>query len=180
MAKDGTARGGTRIGSGRKGKTLSTRIIEGNFSTEKISTAKKDFEPPTPKKYIDSKQKKGYTSEDSNLDEKTYARQIYEKTYAFLKDYGCENLVPEQLVESYSQMTARHIQCEELLTQRGLLAPHPTTGEPSTSPFVKMSLDYLKSANQLWYQIYQVVKENSTGDIPNSADDTMEGLLRIK
>ena len=57
MAKDGTARGGTRIGAGRKGKTLSTKIIEGNFSTEKISTAKKDFEPPTPKKYIDSKRK---------------------------------------------------------------------------------------------------------------------------
>ena len=169
MAKDGTRRGGTRIGAGRKKKALSEKIIEGKFTGEKSNEKIKEFEIPSPKEYLSAEQK---------LTGKTYAEEIYKKTYEWLNNCGCGELVTPQLVENYAQMIARHIQCEELSTKTGLLAKHPTTGEPIASPFVKMSLDYLKSANQLWYQIYQIVKENSTSDSGfNNRNDLMEKLL---
>lgn len=168
MAKDGTARGGSRIGSGRKSKSFDEKVIEGKFAFVPAEV-EKDFTPPEPKEYISGEQKMGGES---------CAKEIYRYVYCFLKAYGCETAVSAQLVESYSQMVSRHIQCERILSETGFLAKHPTTGEPVTTPFVKMSLDFLKAANQLWYQIYQVLKENSgRGAIPSS-NDMMENLLR--
>lgn len=170
MAKDGSARGGARIGAGRKSKSLEEKIIEGKFSDRGFSLNAKDIPTPEPKKYISAEQKMG---------DKTCAEQVYNETYDWLKACGCAEYVTLQLVETYAQMVGRHIQCEQLLSQFGLLAKHPTTGEPVTSFFVKMSLDYLKSANQMWYQIYQIVKEHSKHSFGiNNADDMMEHLLR--
>ncbi len=170
MAKDGTRRGGARIGAGRKKKSLDEKIIEGKFTADNSNVEIKEFQIPSPKEYLSAEQKVGG---------KTYAAQIYSETYEWLKACGCAELISPQLVENYAQTVARHIQCEELLTSYGMLAKHPTTGEPVTSPFVKMSLDYLKSANQLWYQIFQVVKENSKRDIGiGNSNDMMERLLR--
>lgn len=169
MAKDGTKRGGARIGAGRKKKALSDKIIEGKFTADNSPKKIKDFQIPSPKEYLTADQK---------LSGKTYAEQIYNDTYEWLNNCGCGELVTAQLVENYAQMVARHIQCEQFLTRAGLLAKHPTTGAPIASPFVKMSLDYLKSANQLWYQIFQIVKENSTLDGGvNNQNDLMERLL---
>lgn len=169
MAKDGTARGGARIGAGKKSKALSEKIIEGKFSEVKSEKNNKNFKIPSPKEYLNAEQK---------MTGKSYAGKIYRDTYKWLNACGCGELVTSQLVENYAQMVARHIQCEELSTKTGLLAKHPTTGEPIASPFVKMSLDYLKSANQLWYQIYQIVKENSTLDGGlNNRNDLMENIL---
>ena len=84
------------------------------------------------------------------------------------------------MLESYAQISARYIYCEEKLSQYGMLAKHPTTSEPIASPFVKMSLDYMKQSSQIWYQIFQIVKENSTVDYKgaNPKNDLMENLLR--
>ena len=110
---------------------------------------------------------------------KTYARQIYRETWEWIASHGCEDFVARQLVESYAQVAARHIQCEELLSSYGMIGKHPTTGEPTASPFVKMSIDYLKQASQLWYQIYAAIRDNSTkGVTGNEYNDMMEGLLR--
>ena len=40
----------------------------------------------------------------------------------------------------------------------------------------------MKQANNIWYQIYQVVKENCTVDFPGTTpqDDVMERLLRAR
>ena len=47
-----------------------------------------------------------------------------------------------------------------------------------SSPIVSMSQAYLKQANQLWYQIYQIVQENcSTPFKGNPHEDAMERLL---
>ena len=174
MAKDGTQRGGARIGSGRKKTPLADRILNGSESKAEVLETPaelEDMQVPKPKKYISSKQKDGG---------KFYAKQIYQETWDWLKAHGCAALVSPQLIESYSLVTARHIQCEERLNQWGMLAQHPTTGEPIPSPFEKMSLDYLKQSNLLFNQIYQVVKENcSTGyDGANPQNDLMENLLR--
>ena len=62
------------------------------------------------------------------------------------------------------------------------LAKHPTTGNAIASPYVSMSQQYMKQVNQVWYQIYQVVKENCSvawqGATPQ--DDVMERLLRAR
>lgn len=169
MAKDGTKRGGARIGAGRKKKSLEEKLLEGQvLSPELLNLEPSAFEIPPPKEYISAEQKTG----------RFYAETVYRETFSWLKSCSCAELVTPQLVEDYAQTIARHIQAEEILTRAGLLAKHPTTGEPTTSPFVKISLDYLKAANQLWLQIYQIVKENSTTAGAGSSSDTMELILR--
>ena len=177
MAKDGTNRGGVRIGAGRKRKSLEEKFLDGQLDSrigepENVDIKEfTDFEPPPPKDYLLAEQKGG-----GHL----LSEQIYRETYRWLKSVGCAALVTRQMVENYSMVMARHIQCEEILSKFGLLAKHPTTGEPTTSPFVKMSVDYMKQASQLWYQIYAVVKENNAkgqiGLTPQS--ETMDMLLR--
>ncbi len=46
---------------------------------------------------------------------------------------------------------------------------------------VRRSYNYLKQAQQMWLQIYQVVKENCTVDIDGGGEiDPMERLLRAR
>ena len=60
----------------------------------------------------------------------------------------------------------------------GFLPAHSTTGKPIQSPFVKMSLDYMRQASNLWLQIYNVVKQNFPSAYKKgSANDSMERLL---
>ena len=109
----------------------------------------------------------------------TCAAEVYAATFEWLKAHGCAEVVTPQLVENYSQTIGRHIQCEKILSSEGLIGEHPTTGAPIASPFVKMSLDYLKSAQQLWYQIWQIVRENAVQGAGDSANDEMENILRL-
>lgn len=172
MAKDGTNRGGARIGAGRKPDPTSEKNLSSHIAEFEVDASLNvDFDAPPPKDYLTAEQKGGG---------KLCSEQIYQETYKWLKFVGCEKIVARQLVENYSMAMARHIQCEEILSKFGLLAKHPTTGEPTTSPFVKMSVDYMKQASQLWYQIYAVVKEqNAKGQIGLTAQsETMDKLLR--
>jgi hypothetical protein len=77
---------------------------------------------------------------------------------------------------------ARWIQCEECITEFGFLAKHPTTGNAIPSPYVSMSQSFMKQANNLWYQIYQVVRENCASDYKGATphDDAMERLLTAR
>ncbi|MDU5508807.1 MAG: terminase, partial [Finegoldia magna] len=93
---------------------------------------------------------------------------------------NCENLVNPRLLESYSQAFARYIQCEEAISQFGLLGKHPTTGGVIASPFVQMSSQFQKAANLLWYEIYDIVKENCTEVYEDYGEDMMEKLLRSR
>lgn len=170
MAKDGTCRGGARIGAGKKRKPLEEKIIEGKAYFDDVAdkkTSKTKIKPP--KKYLSTEQKGGG---------KLYATRIYKETWEWIIANGCEDFIPKQLVENYAQVTARHIQCEECLSEYGLTAKHPTTSEPITSPYAKMSLDYMKQSQQTWYQIYSAVRDNATKGISGNSDDTMESLLR--
>jgi ribosomal protein S3AE len=77
---------------------------------------------------------------------------------------------------------ARWIQCEEAISEYGFIAKHPTTNAAIASPYVSMSQNYMKQVNQLWYQIYQIVKENCLTDYGGQTpqDDAMERLLRAR
>lgn len=108
------------------------------------------YEPP--KEYLTAEQQDG---------EKLCSAQVYEETMQWLIEQGCERLIPAQLVQDYAQATARHIQSEKYLSEYGLIAKHPTTGEPTVSPFHKMNIESQKLAVQLWSQIYAVVKTHA-------------------
>lgn len=170
MAKDGTNRGGVRVGAGRKRKSLDEKILEGQ-SVDAIKPVASDDMPP-PKDYLSSVQKDG---------EKLCAAEIYSETWLWLKSRGCENLIDNQLIEQYAMCVARWRQCEQAVSRFGLRGRHPTTGGEMTSVYVKMAQDYLKLIAQLRYQIYSAVKENSTlENLPYEGNDDMENLLRAK
>lgn len=170
MAKDGTNRGGARLGAGRKRKRLEERLLEGTEKPQLIEKQQASFKFPLPKSYLSTTQRDG-TSTD--------ARQIYEETYEFLKARGCADTISQQLVEDFAQTTARFIQAEGEISRVGLIIRHPVTAEVLPSPLVKISLDYLKAANQLWYQIDRHVRENSAGNTGGAGTtDTMELILR--
>lgn len=88
------------------------------------------------------------------------APQIYEETWDWLSERNCAHLIKKELLEQYSLITARWVQCEEGINMYGLLAKHPTTKMPIASPYVNMSLNFLKQANETWAKIIQIVNEH--------------------
>ena len=176
MAKDGTNRGGARVGSGRKSKALIDKISDGT-SAQVIELpdppAFEGAEVPPIKEYLRAKQKMG---------KDLCAEDVYRETWEWLKARGCERLVNKQLIEQYAMSVSRWIQCEECISEYGFLAKHPTTGNAIASPYVAMSQTYMKQVNQVWYQIYQIVKENCAVEYGGTApqDDLMERLLSAR
>ncbi len=176
MAKDGTNRGGARVGAGRKSKALTEKINDGVSAMVIDLPEPSDIEGgdmPPMKEYLKAKQKSG---------KDFCAAEVYAETWNWLKERGCERLVSVQLVEQYAMSVSRWIQCEECISEFGFLAKHPTTGNAIASPYVSMSQAYMKQVNQIWYQLFQIVKENCSiewqGATPQ--DDVMERLLRTR
>ena len=176
MAKDGTARGGARVGAGRKPKALVDKIADDRAANVMVLPEPAEIEgvdvPPI-KSYLTATQKNG---------KDLCAEEVYRETYAWLKARGCDSLVNSQLVEQYAMSVSRWIQCEECISEYGFLSKHPTTGAACQSPFVAMAQNYQKQVNTIWYQIYQVVRENCTKDFSGSSpqEDVMEMLLRSR
>ena len=180
MAKDGTNRGGARVGAGAKKKPLADKIAEGNPGGRKLTVM--DFSDtadlkgqamPEPNKMLEAIQKDGKT---------LVASEIYKSTWKWLNERGCATLVSPQLLERYAMSVARWIQCEEAVTEYGFLAKHPTTGNAIQSPYVAMGQNYMSQTNRLWLEIFQIVKENCTGEYSdaNPQDDVMERLLNAR
>ena len=151
MAKDGTMRGGARVGSGRKSKALTEKIGSGLAASvielpepEEISGE----DVPPVKEFLKAAQKSGID---------LCAEDVFKSTFLWLKERGCDRLVNTQLIEQYAMSVSRWVQCETCISEYGFLAKHPTTGAAITSPYVTMSQNYLKQVNQCWYQIYQIV-----------------------
>lgn len=176
MAKDGTARGGTRVGSGRKPKALIDKVAEGkkaDIIDLPEAPAFDGADVPPVRDFLKAEQKNG---------KDLCAADVYAETYRWLAERGCERLVNKQLIEQYAMSVSRWIQCEECISEYGFLAKHPTTGNAIASPYVAMSRDYMKQTSQLWYQIFQVVRENCTTAFQGATpqDDIMERLLRAR
>ena len=180
MAKDGTNRGGSRVGAGAKKKALSDKIAEGNLGGRKLTVMEfsdtadlEGLEMPEPNKMLEAIQKDGKA---------LVASEIYKSTWRWLNERSCAALISPQLLERYSMSVARWIQCEEAITEYGFLAKHPTTGNAIQSPYVAMGQNYMNQTNRLWLEIFQIVKENCTGDYKgsNPQDDVMERLLSAR
>lgn len=176
MAKDGTARGGARVGAGRKSKALVDKISDGRLNGAMVLPEPSNMEgadvPPV-KEYLKTKQKNG---------KDLCAEDVYKETFEWLRARNCEKLVSGQLIEQYAMSVSRWIQCEECISEFGFLAKHPTTGNAIASPYVAMAQSYMKQVNQAWYQIYQIVKENCSVEYSGGTpqDDVMERLLRAR
>lgn len=172
--------GGARVGAGRKKKPISEKILEGNPGGRTLKVIEFDDtahlqgqDMPKPNELLSSPQKGGRSLQ---------AVEIYQLTWNWLLERGCAALVSPQLLERYAMTVARWIQCEEIISEYGFLAKHPTTGNAIQSPYVAMSNTYMNQTNRLWFEIYQIVKENCSGDYrdTNPQDDIMERLLRAR
>lgn len=189
MARDGTNRGGRRRNTGPKPQAVSEKIQKGKtvkVMTNDIPTLDvseleavdlpegvllEGNQMPKPSEYLSTQQKNGIP---------LGADKIYTEIWLWLKERNCEKLVNRRLIESYAQAFARYIQCEEAISSYGLLGKHPTTGGVVTSPFVQMSVQFQKQANLLWYEIYDIVKQNCTEVFEDNGNDMMERLLRSR
>jgi hypothetical protein len=187
MAKDGTARGGPRFGQGRPSKAIKEKIDTGNpggrklkvmevpgaESLENDATDLHGEDMPKPKDYMTRHQRNG---------KDFCAEQVFNETWKWLTERGCEKLVNPQLVSQYAMSVARWVQCEEAISEYGFIAKHPTSGSPIASPYVSMSQNYMKQTNQIWYQIFQIVRENCLTDYEEDTpqDNVMELLLRAR
>lgn len=189
MARDGTNRGGRRVRAGDKPAPAAEKLQKG----QQVQILKNDIptlspteleavdlpegavmngvDMPKPSDYLSARQKNGVP---------LGADEIYKETWLWLRERNCEKLVNPRLIEAYAQAFARYIQCEEATSTYGLLGKHPTTGGVITSPFVQMSQQYQKSANLIWYEIYDIVKQNCTEVFEDNPNDTMELLLRAR
>ncbi len=190
MAKDGTYRGGRRVRAGSKPDALADKIAKGtparrmelpdftddmtDFDIEDIGDGVEleGMDMPSPDDYLSAQQKDG---------KPLGADEIYRETWLWLKERSCERLVNKRLLESYSEAFARYIQCSEAVSKYGMLGKHPTTGAAIASPFTQLLMNFQKQANLLWYEIYDIVKQNCTEPFEGSPqDDVMERLLRAR
>lgn len=189
LAKDGTNRGGRRVRAGDKPLSLADKIASGKqarvfelddfnidspFEVSDFSDTPdlKGEDIPKPSEYLSSQQKDG---------KPLGADKIFEETWIWLKERRCEKFVNPRLVESYSQAFARYIQCEEAISRYGFLGKHPTTNNAIANPFVQMSISFQKQANLLWYEIFDIVKQNCTTDyVETPQNDMMELLLMAR
>lgn len=188
MERMSNGHGGVRPNSGRKRSPLAKKVLYASNGHHKITKLKE----PEQKEFTNNSKKdisgndmpsvSDYLKKMTKNTNENIAPEIYQKTWKWLKARGCEQFVKEELIEQYSLYIARWVQCEEGINAYGLLAKHPTTGSPIASPYVAMGLNFLKQANIIWGQIFQIVKENSSvvaeGSNPN--DDIMLQLLKGK
>ena len=190
MARDGTMRGGSRAGAGRPAKGTKEKAEAGNPGKRKLKVippplpeaAELDpldipepdepqaYDAPEPREYMKKQQADGGT---------LCADEIFQETWEWLCKFKCEKLVNRMVLDMFAMSCARWIQCEEAISKFSLIGKHPTSGKPIASPFVSMSQNYCKQANQLFFEINQVVKENATVDYygPNPMDSVMDRLL---
>lgn len=165
---------------GRPKKPIAEKIAEGNLGKRpltvidfKDSAADLEGQPmPDPPEYLSATQKDGST---------LCAAEIYEKVWKWLSERGCASIVSPQLIERYAMSTARWIQCETVTSELGFLAKHPTTGAAIQSPYVAIANTYLTQANRLWSEIFQLVRENCTGEYDGGViEDPMAQLLKAR
>ena len=163
---------------GRPRKALADKLQDG--SNRKIQVV------PLPESHSEAGADMPKTSEWLSASQKNghplIAKQIFKDTWRWLGRHKCSHLVPKQQIEQYAMSAARWIQCEEAVSEYGFLAKHPTTGNAIASPYVSMSQSFMSQTNRLWFEIYQIVKENCAGDYSgsNPQDDVMERLLTAR
>lgn len=172
MAKDGTNRGGARIGAGRPRKSAAEKQLETGEKKSQTTQTPTIFKP----KKIRAPR---YLKEPLKNGGENPAVKIFTAAHDWLAKFGLSESIPPQLIENFAQTAGRHIQCEQEISRAGFLVRHPATGEVLANPLVKISLDYLKAAQQVWYQVNQLVRERGVEVAGGDGADAMEKILRL-
>ena len=157
MAKDGTYRGGARIGAGRPHKPLEEKVADGDIKVDETDTyLPEPIEELTPEEMppIDE-----YLTANQRNGKPLGAKEIYISIFKWVKSLGCEKKVSLKLLEQYAMDRARWIQCENAISEYGFLGKHPTTGAAMQSPYVEMLLKFEKAMNSTYFLIRQEVRE---------------------
>ena len=156
--------GGSRIGAGRKKKSATEKLLEGNPGKRPIEIV--NFEgsselPKIPPDWLSAR-----------------ACKIYTSVWEWLEKVGClKGILPAHL-EEYASCKARWHQCEEHHERVGLIVKD-AKGNPVHSPYVSLGNNFLRQANDAWAKIYAVVRESKLQewDTKSPNDDVMERLL---
>lgn len=109
------------MGSGPKRKALTEKISAGKSAPIIELPDAPELEGvdmPSIKDYMKARQKNGM---------ELCAEEIFKETWEWLKKVGCTEYVNVQLINQYAMSVARQIQCEQCISDYGLLAKHPTT-----------------------------------------------------
>lgn len=171
---------GPKPGSGgRPKKALVDKITEGNPGKRPLKVL--EFhnievpQLPTPPEFL---------LEVAKVTDKwPTATEVFNKTVEWINKTGCLELIPTDYIEEYAVCKARWFECEQMNARHGLLAKHPTTGQPMQSPYVQMATTYLRQCDLAWGKIYEVVKENCSTEFRQQAsphEDVMERLLNSR
>jgi hypothetical protein len=169
--------GGKRAGAGRPKKPLAEKLLDGNPGRRKLTVLEfkpAEVEPLMPPDYLGDAA--------GGVDKYPGAAEIFERVTDWLEQTGCLRLIPPEHITEYSLLKARWLECEAKNARHGLLAKHPTSGQPIVSPFVRMGIDYLKAADAAWNKIWMIVSQNSerTFQHKNPNVDVMERLLNTQ
>ena len=162
MAKDGTRRGGARVGAGRK-KKQKPETPETVINSISVTEEERGSFPQFNRTLHDAPGEFSLAA----------AEGVYYSVFKFAKENGAENRVPKELVELFAVTFSRWVQVEEQISKEGFTAEHPTTGAPCKSPLVDVSNTYSKQAHNYWYSIWTAIKD---GEAAIETDD-MEDML---
>ena len=162
MAKDGTRRGGARVGAGRPRKQKSENP-ETVLQIVTVTDAERSSFPAFSRDLCDAKG--AYSLAD--------AENVYYSVYKFARGNGAEGRVPKELIELFAVTYSRWVQVEKDISKDGFTAEHPTTGAPCKSPLVDVSNTYSKQAHNYWYSIWSAIKDAE----PDTDHDDMDAML---
>ena len=162
MAKDGTRRGGARVGAGRPRKQKPENP-ETVLQIVTVADAERRSFPAFNRDLCDTKG--AYSLAD--------AEDVYYSVFKFARDNGAEGRVPKELVELFAVTYSRWVQVEKEISKDGFTAEHPTTGAPCKSPLVDVSNTYSKQAHNYWYSIWSAIKDAE----PDTDRDDMDAML---
>jgi hypothetical protein len=149
MAKDGTLRGGRRVGSGHPRSPLTEKLLTGNHGHPithlKVLPADEEQKPSG---FIMLDGKEGGSNVPS-------AASIFTLMQDFLSRVGCSDIVPLPLVEDFAFLRRSYLECEYMNRDHGRIA------NGKRSPYVTMALDYQRASLQVFNHIWSIIEKNS-------------------
>jgi hypothetical protein len=174
-------RGGARTGAGRPRKTLDAQAKEKEARRKTLAFHSIDEVPSGGSETIKesavfekSPSKKGAALKKSaapaflsgaskeGSDDLPTAAEIYDMLLEYLKSVDCADCVPLNLVEDYSVLRRSFLEAEGMNRRYGRIA------NGKKSPYVSMSVEYMKSASAVFNQIWLIVSKHAdekTGDV---------------
>lgn len=167
--------GGKRPGAGRKPKPLAEKLLDGNPGKRRPVVMN------LPEDNIAPKECPEYLSEFAFLDIEMSVEEIYEQTVKWLEGTGCLHLINPAFITEYALLKNRWMECEFMVGQHPVLTNAGSGTGIAVNPMADIGLKYLKSANEVWGKIWEIVAQNSAsyfGDDPNQ--DIMAVLIKSK